>query len=381
VTLVGEPDPVTGMVIDLKDLQDVIDREVMARFDHRDLNRDTPYFDKEPPTPENLARVIARLLRAALPSGCCTASACTRTPTRSSSSSDRGRRCDRADAPLPLPGRARAAPPGSPDATTRASTASARIRPDTGTTTGSRSRWRATSTRRRVRCSTARRLDALVAERVLDRFGHALLNDDPAFAARVPTAENIALVIERELAPAIAAAQPGARLAARAPRRDAQEQLRNRRGPMSDTARSDPAADHDAAQGARRGSRAATASSARRLRVASAMRFLTSGYQKNPREICNGALFDVTYDEMVIVKDIEFYSLCEHHMLPFFGRVPRRVRAEGPRGRAVEDPAPGRDVRAPAPGAGALTTEIARRSRTCSSRRASRWSPRRSTCA
>jgi 6-pyruvoyltetrahydropterin/6-carboxytetrahydropterin synthase len=69
VTLVGEPDPVTGMVIDLKDLQDVIDREVMSRFDHRDLNRDTPYFDKEPPTPENLVRVIDRLLRAALPAG------------------------------------------------------------------------------------------------------------------------------------------------------------------------------------------------------------------------------------------------------------------------------------------------------------------------
>ena len=69
VTLGGEPDPVTGMVIDLKDLQDVIDREIMSRFDHRDLNRDTPYFEKEPPTPENLARVIERLLRAALPSG------------------------------------------------------------------------------------------------------------------------------------------------------------------------------------------------------------------------------------------------------------------------------------------------------------------------
>jgi 6-pyruvoyltetrahydropterin/6-carboxytetrahydropterin synthase len=69
VTLVGEPDAVTGMVIDLKDLQDVIDREVMTRFDHRDLNSDTPYFDKEPPTPENLARVIFRLLHAALPSG------------------------------------------------------------------------------------------------------------------------------------------------------------------------------------------------------------------------------------------------------------------------------------------------------------------------
>ena len=67
-------------------------------------------------------------------------------------------------------------------------------------------------------------------------------------------------------------------------------------------------------------------------RVARAMRFLTSGYQKNPREILNGALFDVTYDEMVIVKDIEFYSLCEHHMLPFFGRV---HVAYVPKGRVV----------------------------------------------
>ena len=56
-------------------------------------------------------------------------------------------------------------------------------------------------------------------------------------------------------------------------------------------------------------------------RVAKAMRFFTQGYDQNPVEILNGALFDVTYDEMVIVKDIEFYSLCEHHMLPFFGRV------------------------------------------------------------
>ena len=56
------------------------------------------------------------------------------------------------------------------------------------------------------------RLDALVGERVLARFGHALLNDDPAFGACVPTAENIALAIESELAPAIAAERPGARL-------------------------------------------------------------------------------------------------------------------------------------------------------------------------
>jgi GTP cyclohydrolase IA len=56
-------------------------------------------------------------------------------------------------------------------------------------------------------------------------------------------------------------------------------------------------------------------------RAAKAMEFLTGGLHKNPEEILRSALFDVDYDEMVIVKDIEMYSLCEHHMLPFFGRV------------------------------------------------------------
>jgi GTP cyclohydrolase I len=56
-------------------------------------------------------------------------------------------------------------------------------------------------------------------------------------------------------------------------------------------------------------------------RVARSLRYFTTGYAQNPIEILNGALFEVSYDEMVIVKDIEFYSLCEHHLLPFFGRV------------------------------------------------------------
>ncbi len=57
------------------------------------------------------------------------------------------------------------------------------------------------------------------------------------------------------------------------------------------------------------------------VRVAKAMRFFCTGYSQNPDEILNNALFDVAYDEMVIVKDVAFYSLCEHHMLPFFGRA------------------------------------------------------------
>ncbi len=56
-------------------------------------------------------------------------------------------------------------------------------------------------------------------------------------------------------------------------------------------------------------------------RVARMYEELLSGYRLNPVEMINGALFEVEYDEMVIVRDIEFYSLCEHHMLPFVGRA------------------------------------------------------------
>ena len=56
-------------------------------------------------------------------------------------------------------------------------------------------------------------------------------------------------------------------------------------------------------------------------RVEKALKYLTSGYETDINAIVNGAIFSVQYDEMVIVKDIEFYSMCEHHMLPFFGKM------------------------------------------------------------
>jgi GTP cyclohydrolase I len=56
------------------------------------------------------------------------------------------------------------------------------------------------------------------------------------------------------------------------------------------------------------------------LRVAKAWEFLTQGYGKDTKAVLNGALFEAKSDEMVIVKDIDFYSLCEHHLLPFFGK-------------------------------------------------------------
>ena len=67
-------------------------------------------------------------------------------------------------------------------------------------------------------------------------------------------------------------------------------------------------------------------------RVARALTYLTRGYEQDPETIINGALFNEQHSEMIVVKDIDFYSLCEHHILPFFGRA---HVAYIPRGRIV----------------------------------------------
>ena len=64
-------------------------------------------------------------------------------------------------------------------------------------------------------------------------------------------------------------------------------------------------------------------------RVAESIRFLTQGYSMDPQVVLNGATFDETVDEMVVVRDIELYSLCEHHLLPFFGRAHIGYIAQG----------------------------------------------------
>jgi len=88
-------------------------------------------------------------------------------------------------------------------------------------------------------------------------------------------------------------------------------------------------------------------------RMERSMQYLTKGYQENPEETLLGAMFDVAYDEMVIVKDIEVFSLCEHHLLPFFRQGPRRLYSARKSDWPEQGAAPSGCIRASIAGAGA----------------------------
>ena len=117
-------------------------------------------------------------------------------------------------------------------------------------------------------------------------------------------------------------------------------------------------------------------------RVEKALRFLTSGYTTDIGKIVNGAIFEVKYDEMVIVKDIEFFSMCEHHMLPFFGKMHVAYHREEQGDRAEQTAADCGCVRAPAADSGAADAADRRSAfRNCWIRWAWAWWPRRSISA
>ena len=103
----------------------------------------------------------------------------------------------------------------------------------------------------------------------------------------------------------------------------------------------------------RRGPGSARACPGRPARVQRMYAELTAGYHVDADRLINGAIFEVDYSEMVVVRGISFSSLCEHHLLPFFGTAAVAYIPRGRVHRAVQDPAHRRDVCPPAPGPGA----------------------------
>ena len=87
-------------------------------------------------------------------------------------------------------------------------------------------------------------------------------------------------------------------------------------------------------------------------RVARALRFLTKGYDEDPKTVINGALFTEDYSEMIVLKDLDFFSLCEHHILPFFGKAHVAYIPKHQHRRHQQAGAPGRGLRAAPAGAG-----------------------------
>jgi GTP cyclohydrolase I len=191
-------------------------------------------------------------------------------------------------------------------------------------------------------------LDEAVQTSVLARFDHTNLNFDPLFVNQVPTTENLCREVFRILKDAIPSGRleyvrveetennffefPGNEIEGRSDLES--ERTRAMAQPIAVSKSIRRSVESDAGlrnistqemyreilerlgEDPDRDGLAQTPS-----RVEKSMAFLTKGYNEDPAKILRGALFDVDYDEMVIVKDIEMFSLCEHHMLPFFGKV------------------------------------------------------------
>ena len=180
-------------------------------------------------------------------------------------------------------------------------------------------------------------LDAFVEREVIEPFDHKYLNEEVAeFREHVPTTENLCIEIFNRLRDFPHAKLERVRVEETSrtalnireslPERTMSEQTKRSRGTDADRTGVGAEPSESIADLVRRMleliGEDPDRDGLRRTpeRFEKALRFLTSGYQQDPEKLLNGAMFSVCYDQMVLVKDIEVYSLCEHHMLPFFGK-------------------------------------------------------------
>ena len=350
VTVRGPIDPQTGMVIDLGELKRIVGETVVDRFDHADLNADALFRDRVPTT-ENIAhrRVGAAGAQARRRSPLAGPGVGGPHALRGLSMAPDA--CGRAHARLPFQrgppagesgpvgrgqrGALRPVPPAARPQLLPGGHRGRRPRPADGHGGGSRAR------------STARSRDALLdARRPPARWRRSR-----RWPASITTGEGLARAFWR-----IAGAGGAGRRAADGStvHGDGQEPTSSTEARRRDdrTGRI-AAAGRAAAEGAGRGRRSARASSATPERVEKALRYLTSGYGKDVKEILNDALFVEEYDEMVIVKDIDFTQPVRASPAAVHRQVPRGLHAAPQDRRPVEDPAAGRDVQPAAAGAGA----------------------------
>ena len=377
VTIAGEPDPATGMVLDLKELKEILQREVVERMDHRHLNYEVPELAGKIPTCENIAAVIWSLLEPKITQGKLDRvrlyespdlfADCTADGAGNAGARRRAPMKTFADAPLPVRGLAPTAQPeiqrGGEPAALRQVQQSLRARAQL------RGRSDADGPGRSGTGMIANlgELDPFVEREVIEAFDHKYLNEEvPEFRESCRPRRTCARRSYRRLRdfPRRGSSACGSKRRARTVLNIAGESSGGGapRGTMRSKTDDEPDKPKSCSRSGRdrRASRTWCArcwSSRRRPeprgacgstpeRFEKALRFLTSGYQQDPDKMLNGAMFSVCYDEMVLVKDIEVYSLCEHHLLPFFGKCHVAYIPEQESGRPEQDRAAREHVRA-----------------------------------